>query len=416
MRRLAVAALLLVACQATPRAAPPTASPAPVPTPSGSATPIASPAVTGTATPSPMPTGRAFTPTAPPSTAPRRWPARPFSIAEADVQLPAPYIANGTVVGGGSFPSRSVSVSYFGPDCGSAGAALSPDGRRLLYLSVATVGAIASPSLRLLDRLTGEDGIFAEGACAPAWAPDGRVAYLQGQGPVPTGDSYPTKIVVRASLFAAPVTWTADAGTYIGVHWAGNRLFASRRVPLSGSAWAWELVLFLGPSATRSFGYESELVAVSPDGSRALVTTLPLVPLETTERATLRLIRLADGADLASLRLDPEAENLAPDGAWRGDRVLASVGLFPGGAMHPSPGLFVISVAGDHLAVTAQFWFSSPFVGVGPFASYGKPFFVDADRVGALFALGRVRYIECDLADRSCLLGPELREFAQLLR
>jgi hypothetical protein len=362
-----------------------------------------------------VPTGRAFTPTAPPSTAPRRWPAEALSIAEAELRIPEPYVANGMIVGG-SFPSRSVSVSYFGPDCGSARAALSPDGRSLLYLSVTTVGATLSPSLRLLDRSTGDDAVFAEGACAPVWAADGRIAYLQGQGRVATSDSYPTKIVVRASLSAAPVAWTADADTYLGVRWAGSRLFAYRRVPLSTAGWTVELVLFFGPNATHSLGDGSQLVAVSPDGSRALVTTLPLLPFETDERATLRLLRVADGAELAALRLDPEAENLAPDGAWRGDRVLAAVGLFPGGTTHPGPRLFVISVAGDHLAATTEFWFSSPFVGVGPFASYWAPFFVDADRAGALIALGHARYIECDLGQRSCLIGPELREFAQLFR
>ena len=343
---------------------------------------------------------------------PRRWPKSAFTIDETAIAVPFPWVSEAALVE----PSGTVHILAGPPSdrgsCGfSAGAALAPDGRRALYVVARTTGDgvvrrdgvplsgndEVAPSLRLIDLATDVDTLVADGACAPAWAADGRIAYVQGAvaGWSPGRGPRSGTIVVRATPGSRPAVWSSEAAGYQDLRFVGGGILATRLDPDMSA-----LVLFGRPGAARVVGRKMQLIAVAPSGSRALVTTIP--DLYGSERATVRLLRLPDGGELSSLRLDPEAENLAPGGSWQGVRVVTSVGFFPGGTTHPRPALFILDTTGDRLRIEEEFGFASRLVGPGPFADFQQPSFVDSSHVAGLFGYFGERYLSCDLVAHVC--------------
>jgi len=280
--------------------------------------------------------------------------------------------------------------------------------------AVPEIGDAVVPVLRLLDRTSGADSIVAEGACNPVWSSDGRLAYVRGavaDGIV--GPPYLGRVVVR-ERGGSLSTWTETVADYLLAAWAGETLLAYRRsgFPSSRS----DLVLLAAGGQAQPAGPGASVVAVRPDGLRALISTIPATGTNSSERATLRLIRLPDGVELSSLRLDPELEDLGRDGSWAGDEIIASVGVFPGGISHPNPALILVSVASDSLSIAAEFHFDARLIGPGPFVTVTTPFFIDGTHVGALWSWASARYLSCDTGARTCSLGPELGQGTVILR
>jgi hypothetical protein len=360
------------------------------------------------------------------SFAPRRWPASGLTVTETSILPPIPFATDHRLALADGTTHDLAAIGTGLLDCAAwEHALLSPDGRQVAYEAVvsrtragaevaanapAMSGDVVVPAVRLIDLVTGHDTLVAEGACQPVWSERGALAFVRGTSRTGTvGKEYPGTIAVR-SPDGSMSTWLDAAERRWPIGWAGSSLLFERVVGFTS-----ELFVLEPSGKLRMLAANADVVAVSPDGSRVLVTTIPPEPLMTGERATLRLIRLADGAELSTLRLDPEVENLGAGGSWRGDRVVASIGFFGGGISHPDPRLFVINVAGDHLAITNEFFFATRLIGPGPFATVAEPFITGSD-VGALWIYAGFRYLQCDLTALRCSLGPDLGPRAQLLR
>src|SRR5439155_7339292 len=143
-----------------------------------------------------------------------------------------------------------------GGSCGySAGAALSPDGRLVLYVVAHSAGSPVGtgivPSLRLIDLATDVDTLVADGACAPAWAPDGRLAYVQGAvaGWSPGSGPLPGAVLVRASPGGRPVEWSLRPAAYQHLRFVAGAILATR-IAMDKS----ELVLFDRPGVQHVVG------------------------------------------------------------------------------------------------------------------------------------------------------------------
>jgi hypothetical protein len=207
------------------------------------------------------------------------------------------------------------------------------------------------PSLRRLDLQTGADTLLADLACGPAWSADGRLAYVQTVGPdTEEGWHFPLGyVMVQASPDSAAVPWTAEPQPLGGLVWANDRLLAQRGRPRPASP-AQDLVALDGSGAVQVLAAGATLIALSPDGTRALVTT----PQTSLPEYAASLIRVADGALLAYEPLPPwQAPNLAANATWVENRVFATVGRAPAYASSapPWPTIVVIAVADDHIEI-----------------------------------------------------------------
>jgi hypothetical protein len=180
----------------------------------------------------------------------------------------------------------------------------SPDGGRIIYH--AWDGAARGPGapvLRVYAREGGPERLLARGAQSAAWRRDGALAYMQADVPryVPNtlGGNY-GQVVVRRSLDAAPVAWTGEQRRrYVVLGWARRTLLVQiepshvtldRRLP---GVYALDVPGRLRPLPL------SELVAISPDGRRALGTHR----VGDGPVTAVHLVDLARGRVLASLPL-----------------------------------------------------------------------------------------------------------------
>jgi hypothetical protein len=212
----------------------------------------------------------------------------------------------------------------------------SPDGRSLAYnawkelrrddpaLSWADQGieqgdALATPSIRLFDEATGDDSVLEEGAFSLAWRADGAIGYFKGaERDYRAGVSYVGDVFVRASWDAEPVKWSAQRARYIVVGWAGRTLVGYRE----REGEALDVVAFDEPGRMRILAPSAGLVAISPDGDRALVEQGPA-----EGRPNVRMLDIASGAVVARLdltRVDQAVGVVGYAGDWVGDRIVAS--------------------------------------------------------------------------------------------
>jgi hypothetical protein len=206
---------------------------------------------------------------------------------------------------------------------GTLAPAVVPDAeaRRLVYNSWRD----NRPVLRLHDVETGEDAELDEGALSAAWRGDGALAYFKADV-AELGDprEYLGHAVVRGPAGEA-AEWTTEPGRYVVVAWARQRLLVYR-VRDGGP----DLLVLDGPGRIRVLARDTSLLALSPDGSRALVFRRGVSP------AVVRLVELGDGSEVARLQLPEEVEWLLQSGSWADGRAVASA----------SPGLVLLRLEG----------------------------------------------------------------------
>ena len=211
----------------------------------------------------------------------------------------------------------------------------SPDGRYLAYnawrvireddpaLSWQDQGIdigdrLATPSLRLHDLETGEDRPYVKGGFSLAWRSDGAVAYFEGsERDYRAGVPYLGRIAVRDSASGRARPWTTAADRYIVAGWAGQTLIAYRE----RRGEALDVLALDGPGKVRVLSTDAGLVAVSPDGSQALVEHGPV-----NGPPRVDLLSVASGARLASLDLTkvaPAVGVVGYAGDWDGDLAVA---------------------------------------------------------------------------------------------
>jgi hypothetical protein len=218
----------------------------------------------------------------------------------------------------------------------SPAAVPSPDGRYLAYnawheirkddpaLSWADQGIspgdpLAEPSIRMHNLETDADEVLVGGAFSLAWRTDGTIAYFEGAGRrYRAGVPYTGRIVVRASLRARPHPWTVRPGRYVVAGWADSTLLAYRE----HEGEALDLLALDGPGRVRVLAAGAGLVAISPDGRKALVEEGP-----ENGPPRIRVLDISSGAELSTLDLttvDPAVGVVGYAGDWEGDEAVAA--------------------------------------------------------------------------------------------
>jgi hypothetical protein len=210
---------------------------------------------------------------------------------------------------------------------------------------------------------------------------------------------YDGKIVVGKADGSSFDVWTGDSARYFTYGWAGSTLIAYKSAPQSEAA---DVYAFTGPNQSRLLAPDAFVVAISPDGSRLLVTVA---------RRMVEVVRVSDGAIEASLPLDgngvaadsattPHA--LMYSGSWYGNRVVATSDV----------GLVVLNVDG---AIRIESVLQTPGFPNG----IAEPTLVDATHLVGWADLGARpgpsardepaydnALVECDLAAQSCDTSP----------
>lgn len=195
---------------------------------------------------------------------------------------------------------------------------------------------LATPSIRVYDSAIGADELLANGAFSLAWRRDGALAYFKGaEADYRAAVPYVGDVVVQASLGAPAEVWSRAPARYVVVAWAREHLLAYRE----REGEALDVVVFDGPERMRVLAPDSALVAVSPDGRRAVVEQGPA-----SGRPFVRVLDVNRGDEIAALDLtgaDPAVGAVSYSGDWRGDRVVAA----------SASGLAIFRVEGDQIAL-----------------------------------------------------------------
>jgi hypothetical protein len=319
----------------------------------------------------------------------------------ASAQPPALYAVGDRVFGLAGGPAR-LATPPVAPLAGwlTPAAVPSPDGRYLVYnawrelrrddpsLSWSDQGiepgdALATPSIRVYDVVAEADTALEEGAFSLAWRADGALGYFKGaQREYRAGVPFVGDIVVRTSLDGRPEVWSPEQARYVVVAWAGRTLIAYRE----REGETLDVVALDAPGQLRVLASDSALVALSPDGRRALVEQGPA-----QGRPALRVLDVASGEQEAALDLttvDPAVGTIGYAGDWHGDRVVAS----------SASGLAVFQVGAGAIALERT-------LEVGGGHAIAEPRFADgagrrvtawtSTRAGAVF-------YDCDLLARRC--------------
>lgn len=259
--------------------------------------------------------------------------------------------------------------------------------------------ALGRPSVRVVDVDTGQDSLIEDGAFSVAWRADGALAYSKGDSPdFRANVPYLSDIVVRRSIDAEPEVWTTTRGRYIVVAWAGDTLLAYAMQ----EGEQFDLVALSGPGSARTLANDASLVAVSPDGTRLVISY--------ANGPAARLLDVASGKEVARIDAEPASTAPAPavqrlsyGGSWRGDRVVAET----------AGGLVVLHVSDSALSVERTLAMPEDTLPMG----VHEPQFADeaATRVigwapvpgaGGRAAGHEYVYVDCDIADAACSVGP----------
>jgi hypothetical protein len=256
--------------------------------------------------------------------------------------------------GGGTRPLVAPALA---PLVGADGpvAALSPDGHTLAYNTwkwlkdvdwyqplekqgIQSGDALGTASIHLLNLATGSDSDLGAGSFSFAWRADGALAYARGADHYQWNTEYDREVLVRSG--GVVHRWSTQAALYTVLGWAGQTLLARMQVE-DGSS---KLLAFDAAGSVRTLTSD-ELVAVSPDGTTVLVVDPPV----DTAAPSLRLLRVADGSEIAALPLaqivDPvtgaPVEWVAGPADWEGSHAVAAT----------ETGLVVLSVSSGAIGI-----------------------------------------------------------------
>jgi hypothetical protein len=357
-----------------------------------------------------------------------------FAVTKTHEEVPGrvpddvPYVA-GRVLHLPGRPAQQLRFSLLAPLLGQDAHLVvpSPDGRLVVYHSWRHNVAL----LVVHDIRTGRDRILARGAQTVAWAPDGRIAYLQAIRPrFGRGNAYRGRIVVRRPFDGPPVVWTRRPAAYGVIAWAGGRLLVGVRRCL---------LLACNPDPeTGVYALDrpgklvrlpiSSVSALSPDGRLAVGAFLP-VPGQDSPSSLVRLVDVIQGRVLTTLDLAAAARAVGRNpgafdtgiqaAAWRGDEIVATS---TGGV---GSKLVFLRVSRGRLAFVDVLRIPratlpvryGPFFGAPAFTGRGTArvtVFVRGDRGDNT---GSAAVITCDRRSRSCVRGrllPERKWFSVL--
>jgi len=266
---------------------------------------------------------------------------------------------------------------------------------------------VGTPSIRLIDLETGDDTTLADGAYSVAWRADGPIAYVEGsERDYRANVVYRGHVVVRPSLGSPAEAWTTEAAHYIVYGWAGGSLLVYR----VGEGEELDVVAVDGPGHARVLAPHARIIAISPDGTRALLFAY--------DRRSIELLDVATGGELAHLELaqirpaqGPPIVDLMYAGSWSGDLV-AAVASRP----DASTALTLFRVTGAGLELSEVLSFPVQIFPMG----IAEPQLLDppGSRVIALAPLrGKgeagatvYAYLDCDLATARCTQGPPVTD------
>jgi hypothetical protein len=214
------------------------------------------------------------------------------------------------------------------------------------YLLVYNSWRARRPVLRLRGLDTGRDRVLEEGALSVAWREDGRLAYFKALRPdLGAPKTYVGHVVARRALQAPVVRWTSKPGRYVVAAWARGRVLAYRL----GPTWP-DLLALDGRRRERVLAKAGALVAVSPDGRRAFVSTYGTSP------PVVRVLDVESGEELAR-RTITRLRWLTESGSWSGDAVAATA----------SAGVAVFRVGARTIVLEQVLGFTAAGFSLGPF-------------------------------------------------
>ena len=246
---------------------------------------------------------------------------------------------------------------------------------------ISTGDALARPSIRLHDLESGTDRKFVDGGFPLAWRNDGAIAYFKGaERDYRAGIRYVGDVFVRDAAQGPARRWTQKTDRYVVAGWAGDTLLVYR----VGAGESLDVLALDGPGKRRVLASDAGLVAISPDGSNALVEHGP-----EAGPPRIDVLAVGNGGRLASLDLttvDPSVGVVGYSGDWQGDLVAAA----------SASGLALFRVTGDRIAL-AQTLRAAPSQGIA------EPRLVGAGRVtGWTSTPSGGAFVDCDLASGSC--------------
>ncbi|HET8752180.1 MAG TPA: hypothetical protein VFM43_06595 [Gaiellaceae bacterium] len=176
--------------------------------------------------------------------------------------------------------------------------------------------ALATPMLRIHDFRSGRDKVVDKNSFSAAVRSDGTLAYVRGTDVYRAFTNYTGDVVVRSSLSTRPVVWSTEPAEYVVAAWAGSTLLAYR----IAEGEKLDVLAFDGPGRQRLLMADSNLVAVSPDGTQALLANEAGMP------GSISVVNVADGTIAATLDLGPLNQGIlwaAYGGSWSDDLVAA---------------------------------------------------------------------------------------------
>jgi hypothetical protein len=286
----------------------------------------------------------------------------------------------------------------------SPAAALDPTRRQLAYNAWLEGG----PSIRLHSPATGEDRVLEAGAFSLAWRADGGIAYvkLTRARINPRRERPRGHVVVRGNVGSRPIRWSEHPRHYVVAAWARDRLLAYR-VPRVEGRWP-DLLALDGPGRARVLARRSGLVALSPDGRRALLTRYGASP------PVVSVVDVERGVEEARLRLHDEppagrVQWVTESGTWTGRFVVAKA----------SPGLIVFRMGASEISVDQVLRFDRAAYPLGVFEpksdATGTRITMWAQRAQQPRApVPRATLISCDRVQRRCVEDPSVAASGEL--
>lgn len=199
---------------------------------------------------------------------------------------------------------------------------------------IKTGDPLGTPTLWIHDFGSGRDKVIDSNSFSAAARADGTIAYVRGAGPYRAFTDYAGDIVVRSSVSARPVVWSARPAYYVVAAWAGQTLLAYR----VGEGEQLDVLALDGPGRQRLLMAHASLVAVSPDGSQAFLASDADVP------GSVSVVNVADGTIARTLELGSLDQGIlwaAYGGSWSGDVVAAPT----------NSGIAVFDVGGEAISL-----------------------------------------------------------------